>query len=532
MVAVRRGWLWSCRWRETNKEIVSAPLRVSADGKRSFLPGRIGVGRKLGVVFALLTALVITIGVLVSVQLDEMRQSLRRVLEEEREAGIAREIALALRSIESHAVLDVGTAVPDASILETFLDDAEQALLKLEQGPSGNDPSEELHEGDERSLYAALHDGIGHLREALSGEARLQAIRPAVTEVLRLADALALEMREEASRSGSESKALSRDLRKEVTWMIGGALGVLSILVWLVQREIVRPIRALRESAGRIGRGDLDHRVAVSSGDEIGQLAREFNDMAEELHSMRADLERRVEERTQEFLRAARLAGLGTMAAGIAHEINNPLASIASCAEGLERRLANGGASPERQREYLQIIAKEAWRAREITSRLLEFARADPGARITFSLADLLGELRVLLDHRLRSRGLELDVRCDPEALVTGNPSECKQVLLNLIDNAIDASPRGARIRVECRRSKDEIVLEVEDQGPGIAPENLERIYDPFFTTKEPGKGTGLGLAIVHAIVESHGGRIEASNSGRGALFRVHVPQPSIEDLP
>ena len=506
---------------------MATPERLTSRRRRSFLPSGIGVGWKLGAVFALLFAIVITIGVLVSVQLHQMQESLRRVLEEEREAGFAREIALALRSVEGHVRIDAaGTEV--LGFPGTFLDDAERALEQLEAGPRGRDPSDREHEGEEEGLYASLHEGIVNLR-ALPSEPRLARVE-AVEQILALADDLAQEMREEATQSSRESKALGRDLRKEVTWMIAGALGILLVLVGLVQREIVRPIRALREGATRVARGDLEHRVEVVSRDEIGQLASEFNDMAEELHSMRADLERRVEERTREFLQAARLAGLGTLAAGIAHEINNPLASIASCAEGLERRLANGGASPEKEREYLQIIAREAWRAREITTRLLEFARSDPAARITFSLSDLLGELRVLLEHRLRTRKLELDVSCEPETFVVGNPSECKQVLLNLIDNAIDASPRGARISVRCRRTGAEIVLEVEDQGPGIPQEDLQRIFDPFFTTKGPGEGTGLGLAIVHTIVEGHGGRIEALNTGRGALFRVRVPQPE-EDL-
>jgi len=128
-------------------------------------------------------------------------------------------------------------------------------------------------------------------------------------------------------------------------------------------------------------------------------------------------------------------------------------------------------------------------------------------------------------EHELSARGLALEARCDAAlAPMRGSPSECKQVLLNLIHNAIDASPAGGRIRVECGREGAEVVLEVEDQGPGIPPEDIERVFDPFFTTKPPGKGTGLGLAIVSRIVEGHGGRIEALNTGRGALFRVRMP--------
>jgi nitrogen fixation/metabolism regulation signal transduction histidine kinase len=132
-------------------------------------------------------------------------------------------------------------------------------------------------------------------------------------------------------------------------------LGVVLRMVW---KRVVRPVEVLRDRVQRVAGGDLTHRVQIASGDEIGALARDFNRMADELHGMRSDLEARVEAKTQEFVRAARLAGLGTMAAGIAHEINNPLASIASCAEGMERRLAKGAIDETTQREYLQIIAR------------------------------------------------------------------------------------------------------------------------------------------------------------------------------
>jgi signal transduction histidine kinase len=245
---------------------------------------------------------------------------------------------------------------------------------------------------------------------------------------------------------------------------------------------------------------------------------------------MREELEERVERRTRDFVRAARLAGLGTMAAGIAHEINNPLASIASCAEGLERKLRAGRLEPAQELEYLQIIAREAYRAHEITSRLLEFARGEGTLRVPVSLPDLLREIEVLLDHRLRARGLSLNVRCDGDMpVLEGDPGECKQVLLNLIHNAIDASPQGGSIELVCRRDDGGVVLEVEDQGPGVPAADVDRIFDPFFTTKQPGKGTGLGLAIVHRIVEAHGGTVEVSRSrSGGALFRVRIPAPTM----
>jgi signal transduction histidine kinase len=356
----------------------------------------------------------------------------------------------------------------------------------------------------------------------------LVILRDSTREARRLADVLRDEMRREAQESSLELLDRGREMRAKVVLATLLGLLVIAALTWMVRKHVVRPVVALREGAARIGSGDLTHRVGIASHDEIGELATEFDRMASELQGMRDELEARVEERTREFLRAARLAGLGTMAAGIAHEINNPLASIASCAEGLERRVASGKATPEEQREYLQIIAREAYRAHDITSRLLDFARTDPAPTAEFRFGDVVRDLDVLLEHKLRSRNVRLDVRCEREGpALYGNAAEWRQVLLNILHNAIDASLEGGVVRATCRQEGEAIVLDVEDQGPGVPAADVERIFDPFFTTKAPGKGTGLGLSIVHRIVEAHGGRIEVTNTGRGALFRVRVPLAS-----
>ncbi|MCY2959195.1 MAG: ATP-binding protein [Planctomycetota bacterium] len=488
-----------------------------------------GIGRRLGVVFALLAALVGTIGVVVALRVGEMHVSVEQVLEEQRESMYSRDIAHALHALETHVHLHDATRLANDSdalaLMRELTADATGALAELEKGPEEDDPSEQRHTDQEARLYDALELALHDLDAALVARADTARLLAATRDASRLADVLRDEMRQESQKSSVELLDRGRELRVQVIWMTAAALLVLALVTYMVQRWIVRPVEDLRASAARIGGGDLAHRVGIDSRDEIGELAREFNTMAGELQGMRGDLEQRVEQRTREFVRAARLAGLGTLAAGIAHEINNPLASIAGCAEGLERKLRSGGTTPEQQREYLQIIAKEAYRAHEITSRLLEFARSDPATPLPFAVAAVLREIEVLLEHQLRARSVRLDVDCDPEMpRIVGNPSEFKQVLLNLLHNAIDASPSGGKIRVTCRRERSDAILEVEDQGPGIPPDRVERIFDPFFTTKEPGKGTGLGLAIVHRIVEAHGGDIQVVDTGHGALFRVRIP--------
>ena len=490
--------------------------------------GSTGFGARVATIFGVLALLLVGLGVRVSLLVEDMHVEVRRAVEEHREEAYSRDMLHEMRMLQTRA-LDLGPAVREEvqkPVLAAFVKEARRCLDALRSGPAGDEPSSEKHIEQERRLYAALQREFDALDAAIQkGDGELLS---QVGTTLRNAEVLNEEMRREAGENSSELADEARRVRSAVLVATAIALGILVVVLRMVWKSVVRPVEALREGVQRISSGDLTHRVEITTRDEIGALAGEFNRMADDLHGMRSGLEARVEERTQAFLRAARLAGLGTMAAGIAHEINNPLASIASCAEGLERRLEKGASDPAAQREYLQIIAREAYRAHEITSRLLDFARNGGGARLRFDVTDLMRELRVLLEHRLRQRGLSLAVECEPDLpQIVGDPGEIKQVLLNLVSNAIDASPDGGRVRVRWSARDGEIAVEVEDEGPGVPAELRERIFDPFFTTKEPGKGTGLGLAIVHRIVTGHGGRIELASSGKGALFRVHFPLPA-----
>lgn len=489
---------------------------------------RTSFGKRVAAMFGLLALLFLALGIRVSLLVEDMHAEVRREVEEHREEAFSRDMVHEMRMLAARrpAFRMDGINAAERTVLLEFVSEAERCLTALAMSPVVGDPSVVEHVEQEQRLYAALRGNFVALRSAIESDAA--ELDEQVATALRNAEVLNEEMRREAAETGAALRDEARRVRSAVLVTTAVALVVLALVLRMVWQRVVTPVDALRDGARRIAEGDLGHRVEIGTRDEIGELAREFNRMADELHGMRSGLEARVEERTQEFLRAARLAGLGTMAAGIAHEINNPLASIASCAEGLERRLEKGGADPSAQREYLQIIAREAYRAHEITSRLLDFARNGGGARLRFDAPDLMRELRVLLEHRLRQRRLSLDVECPPDLPpLVGDPGEIKQVLLNLLLNAIDASPEGGRIAVRWSAFGGEIVLEVRDEGSGIPDALRERIFDPFFTTKEPGKGTGLGLAIVHRIVAAHAGRIELDNSGAGAVFRVHLPLPA-----
>jgi len=232
----------------------------------------------------------------------------------------------------------------------------------------------------------------------------------------------------------------------------------------------------------------------------------------------------------RQMLLTERLTTAGRLAAGVAHEINNPLATIAGCAESLRGRLDEGApaglSEPADFRQYLRLIEEEAYRCKEITGSLLQLVR-DPGSQRT--VTDLNGvvlKAAELLSHQSRFAGSCVVTELDPELpTVAVNEGQLRQVCLGLASNALEAMEDRGTLIIRSRRARGEVEIELEDEGPGIPAQNLSRIFDPFFTTKPPGQGTGLGLFIAQGIVTDHGGRIEVSSVvSKGSVFRVVLP--------
>jgi signal transduction histidine kinase len=238
-------------------------------------------------------------------------------------------------------------------------------------------------------------------------------------------------------------------------------------------------------------------------------------------------LARRLE---RQVLLTERLTTAGRLASGVAHELNNPLATIAGCAESLLARLQERGLA-ERQElldfpHYLRLIEEEAYRCKEITGTLLQFVR-EPGSRRTASDVNALVQKAIeLVSHQSRFAGSRIETELDPDLpALTVNEGQLRQVFLGLAANALEAMERAGTLTVRTRRARGDVEIEFEDEGPGIADDVLPRIFDPFFTTKPPGQGTGLGLAIAQGIVADHGGRIDVtSRVGKGSIFRVALP--------
>lgn len=233
------------------------------------------------------------------------------------------------------------------------------------------------------------------------------------------------------------------------------------------------------------------------------------------------------------LVRSARLAAVGEMAAGVAHELNNPLTTVTGFVELILDELPSD--SP--YREDLELALREALRAREVVRRLLDFSRPAEARRTRTDLRELINQVLSLISHLIRTNSIQLqvDYATDlPWAFV--DPHQLQQVLLNLLHNALNAMPSGGiltlQTALENRDGSDWIVLRVKDTGEGISPENMERIFEPFFTTRPAGKGTGLGLSISYGIIQNHGGFIDVqSEIGKGSTFSVYLPVQSGEGV-
>jgi len=310
---------------------------------------------------------------------------------------------------------------------------------------------------------------------------------------------------------------------------------LLAALGTLSYRWVFRPLRLLGHGSRRVAAGDFAFRLKLDTRDEMAELAAALNDMTQRFEEIRDDLDRQVESRTREVIRSEQLASVGFLAAGVAHEINNPLASIAMCAESLESRLGEPAAGDDDGRivkRYLELIQNEAFRCKGITEKLLDFSRLGEVRRQATAAVALVRDVADMLRHMGRFAGRSIDIEDGPDVLVMVNPQEIKQVVLNLLVNALDSIGDDGRVRVGVRRSGREAVLTVADDGCGMTAEVLEHLFEPFFTRRRSGQGTGLGLSIVHRIVADHGGRIEVASPGpgQGSTFRVTLPLALVEE--
>ena len=314
--------------------------------------------------------------------------------------------------------------------------------------------------------------------------------------------------------SGQIAQRLSDDGETALSMAIAlGAAGLaVAGAVFLFTLRSLRPLSVLRAHARQLGKGNYTQRTGVTSGDEIGDLAREFDAMADA-----------IQEREQRLIRSERLATVGRMAAHIAHEVRNPLSSIGLNAELLGDEIAERG---EEARRLVTSIIGEVDRLTEITETYLRFARLPRPKLDCENVGAVIVSVVDMSRGELAQGGIDVTVDIAPGLPdIAADESQLRQALINLIRNAREAMAGAVsrRLEIAARVAGDRIVITVHDSGPGIGAANMGKIFDPFFSTKE--RGTGLGLALVQHIVVDHGGQIEvASPPGEGTTFTLTLP--------
>lgn len=344
---------------------------------------------------------------------------------------------------------------------------------------------------------------------------------------------------------------IENTLRKNTLTIFGFAFGFILLaglmVSYLVNRFVYTPLRDLDAGAARLAAGDLEHSIPVRGNDEFGQLAESFNSMTKALHGSRVDLEKwghKLEEKVNEArrdlqvahaetARSEKLASVGLLAAGIAHEINNPLTGVLTFAYLVRKNLPDDS----QDAQDLDLVIKETKRCAEIIRRLLDFSREKEPEKSFGDLNTIIADTLKLIEQQTQLEDIELLTNFDTQLpQVWMDESLIKQVIMNMLVNARHAIKNGGTIKIKTRLREpgdcppairnygDMAEITISDTGCGIPEKDLQKVFDPFFTTKEVGKGTGLGLSVSYSTVEAHRGTIEVDSvEDEGTEFRIYL---------
>ncbi|MGD0281233.1 MAG: ATP-binding protein [Dissulfurispiraceae bacterium] len=318
-------------------------------------------------------------------------------------------------------------------------------------------------------------------------------------------------------------------------------LSVISVVLCSILWKLVStPVSVLVDGMQRVASGDLGHKVTINSRDEMGELAQSFNAMTAELSRAKGELiawgtmlENRVEEKTEmiknaqaQLIQSEKLASLGRMAAGVAHEINNPLTGVIT----FGHLLLNSLPRDSQERKDVEVIIEQANRCSSIIKGLLGFSRATTTEKALVNINDILKGTLDIISRTGDFFNIQIISRMDESLpLVLAGGLQLQQVFMNMIVNAADAMEGEGTLTISTRSAMDKgrmfAEIEFSDTGSGISEKDLPKIFEPFFTTKPVGKGTGLGLAVSHGIIEDHGGAIRVkSEAGKGTSFFISLP--------
>jgi signal transduction histidine kinase len=311
-------------------------------------------------------------------------------------------------------------------------------------------------------------------------------------------------------------KVIHKNNSTIIKYSIFSIFAVALALTYLFNKLVARRIDRLSQAMENYP--DQDYSVTDDKhlyGDEIGRLIIRFGDLCERLDKAQRDLDKTM----QQAFYSEKMASLGQLTAGIAHEINNPLGGLLNCVKTMHEEPEN----LELHKRYIPLLDMGLKRIEHIMRQLLNFGRKAPLTFSRVNVDEIIRECFELLEYRLKDITLELDLTLTENYCI--DVEALRQIIVNTALNAIQAMPEGGSLTVGTKRTYSRIVITVQDTGSGIEPANMNRIFDPFFTTKEVGEGTGLGLAVTYALVQQMGGTIEVeSEPGRGATFTIALP--------
>ena len=373
---------------------------------------------------------------------------------------------------------------------------------------------------DQERLRRGSRGGTGERLLALQQEER------AKVEQLR---AVAREIQVYVAENAQSERSDIARILKVSSILLVITMGLIVVLGSVINsklaRSIVTPIRNLERITKKITRGDFSESIEVKGHDEISSLAESFNQMEDKLdHAMNSleDIIKQLQEKQAQLVEAEKLAGIGKLAAGIAHEINNPLTSVLTFSNLMLEQCPPG----DPRHDKLKLMARETDRARTIVRQLLNFGRESAIKPVKININQPVTEIAESLVAQEAFKDIELSLKlADNLPEVYADPAQVGQVVLNILLNAIHAITPPGRIDVSTRLADKSVEVIFTDSGKGIPEEHLHKIFDPFFSTKAATKGTGLGLAVSYGIIKKHGGEITvASAVGKGTTFTVRMP--------
>ena len=287
----------------------------------------------------------------------------------------------------------------------------------------------------------------------------------------------------------------------------------------LASRRITRPLEQLSNAVRKIAKGNFDVNVAIKSSDEIGELSTSFNDMADELKEREASLKKAH----YALIQSEKMAAVGTLSAGLAHEVKNPLSAVLGYAQLSKRKLTN----PDALKGYLNTIELETRRCSDIIGNLMQFSRLEKGEHSQIFVNDVITKSAAIVDHQLSLKNVHISCELGENIpAISGNANQLQQVLMNLMINAQQAiGDGGGKVRIVSFDNGESVMITVLDTGPGIDEDMAAKIFEPFFTTKPAGEGTGLGLSVTYGIIQDHGGDISVARAENGgAKFVIKLP--------